>query len=124
MQVQEERIRSVCKHAVKRCMFAARFANFSEEAQVALFADGEYAKEEYDKPDFETFKQTYVTAYMKTQELLVPKSSPFSVRPLPSQIAENMRMDEQLYGFERAYAWVKEKVEEAVGLPQEQETTP
>jgi hypothetical protein len=115
--------REICKDAVAHCMRAARFGNFRESAQVALFAQQAYAEAAYDKPDEEVFLKVWMTAYEKAQELLVVKSSPFSTSRMPSQKVEMMRFAEiHEGGFDAAYAWVAKEVEEAVGIPQEQES--
>ena len=92
-----------------------------------LFANREYEQAEYDKPDHETFKQTYIAAYAKAQsELMVHRSSPFSITTLPSQRAANMMIDIDLYGFDMAYEWLRSGVEGAAipQQPQESEAAP
>ncbi|OLE52837.1 MAG: hypothetical protein AUG51_16245 [Acidobacteria bacterium 13_1_20CM_3_53_8] len=120
---EQEKIRSVCKHAVKNCLKDARFMQYLEPAQIVLFANREYEQAEYDKPDSETFTQAYIAAYAKAQsELMVHRSSPFSVTTLPSQRAANMMIDIDLYGFDMAYEWLRSSVE-AAAIPQESEMT-
>jgi hypothetical protein len=121
-KAQEEQTRNICKHAVKDCMQGAQFMNYREDVQIALFANDAYNKADYDKPDQEAFKKVWIAAYTKAQELLIGKPSPFSVRVLPSQLAQHMLWEEKMHeSFDAAYVVTADRVEAAVGLSQESE---
>lgn len=123
-KAQEERIRNICKQAVKDCMVAAQFMNYREEEHLDHFANKAYEQAEYDKPDQETFKKVWIAAYKKAQELLIGKPSPFSMRILPSQLAQHMLWEEKMHeSFDAAYIVIADRVEAAVGIAQESEAT-
>ena len=127
--MNQEQASSICKYAVKECLQSARYASaaYREPEQIENFANTGYEKADYDKPDFETFKDIYVKAYAKAQELLIQKPPAFSITTSanPSQLSQTMLWEEKIHEGEEAsnasYAIIAERVEAAVGIAQESE---
>jgi hypothetical protein len=118
---EREQLRNVCKHAVKECMRAAEQPNYVETSEIESFIDHLYFRADYDKPDIETFKKTYIAAYEKAQELLIIKPTAFSFTVRKCQLVENMKWEQYMHdSFDAAYAVISERVE-AVAMPQQEE---
>jgi len=114
-QEQDNVAIKTCKKAVKDCMQACKFGVYCEDLQIEMKAARAIAE------DTTLSRETYVAAYKEAQRALISKPSLWSTTTQPSQILQAMKIAEELYDFDAAYAYIKDRVESAA-IPQTQES--